>query len=359
MDTTNAPQIIEHAQKSLTFTPFDVKWVPSSARLVLLGETPSAKGAFQIYQLDQKTEGRLKLLADVTKTRGYKCGSFGASTLSERAIAVGDFSGKLTIIDLETRQEMYSVQAHTGILNSIDGAGGGESAGAYGPPELLTGGRDGIVRVWDPRQQDPVVSLEPAEQAPDCWAVAFGNSYNASERMLAAGYDNGDVKLFDLRTNYLQWDSNLLNGVCGVQFDRKDTQMNKLAAATLEGRIHVFDLRTFNASQGGYARVSEAAHKSTVWGVQHCPSNRDLFVTQGGNGQLNLYQYNYPSQRSVSDENSQPMGVPGTLTLLNQREVSTQPINSFDWSRDREGLAAVTCLDQTLRVFFVTKLNLY
>ena len=30
--------------------------------------------------------------------------------------------------------------------------------------------------------------------------LAFGNSFNDQERCLAAGYDNGDVKLFDLRT---------------------------------------------------------------------------------------------------------------------------------------------------------------
>ena len=31
--------------------------------------------------------------------------------------------------------------------------------------------------------------------------MAFGNSFNENERCLLAGYDNGDVKLFDLRTN--------------------------------------------------------------------------------------------------------------------------------------------------------------
>ena len=76
MDSTSAPQLIEHAQKSLTFTPFDVKWVPSSARFVLLGQTPSAKGIFQVYQLDQKTKGRLKLLSEVRRGPGFKCGTF-------------------------------------------------------------------------------------------------------------------------------------------------------------------------------------------------------------------------------------------------------------------------------------------
>jgi hypothetical protein len=63
--------------------------------------------------------------------------------------------------------------------NSIDGIGG--KGAEYGAPELVTGGSDGCVRVWDPRQAAPVVSLEPAETEtvkPDCWSVAFGNSYN-------------------------------------------------------------------------------------------------------------------------------------------------------------------------------------
>lgn len=35
----------------------------------------------------------------------------------------------------------------------------------------------------------------------DCWCVAIGNSYDDEERCVLAGYDNGDIKLFDLRAN--------------------------------------------------------------------------------------------------------------------------------------------------------------
>jgi hypothetical protein len=28
MDTTDAPQILEHVSSGLAFTPFDVKWIP-------------------------------------------------------------------------------------------------------------------------------------------------------------------------------------------------------------------------------------------------------------------------------------------------------------------------------------------
>ena len=38
--------------------------------------------------------------------------------------------------------------------------------------------------------------------------------------MIAAGFDNGDIKLFDLKAMKIQWSTNVLNGVCGLQFDR-------------------------------------------------------------------------------------------------------------------------------------------
>ena len=49
-----------------------------------------------------------------------------------------------------------------------------------GAPELVTGSRDGLVKVWDPRQKgDPVATMEPGEGEAkrDCWAVAFGNCH--------------------------------------------------------------------------------------------------------------------------------------------------------------------------------------
>lgn len=51
------------------------------------------------------------------------------------------------------------------------------------------------------------------EASRDCWAVAFGNSFNDAERIVVAGYDNGDLKMFDLRTMSLRWECNLKNGV--------------------------------------------------------------------------------------------------------------------------------------------------
>ena len=147
MDTTDAPQILEHCSSGLAFTPFDVKWIPTSARFVLFGQSPGAKGIFNIYQLEN---GTLNLLSEWKKEYGIKAGTFKHSPISIRDVATVDFKGKLTIYDIERGVPKYEVQAHANIANTIDGIGGKGSE--FGAPELVTGGTDGCVRVWDPRQ---------------------------------------------------------------------------------------------------------------------------------------------------------------------------------------------------------------
>merc|ERR1711869_9201 len=173
-------------------------------------------------------------------------------------------------------------------------------------------------------------SLEPmdGENPADCWTGAFGNSHNDAERCICAGYDNGDVKIFDLRTSTLRWDTNVKNGVCHGAFDRRGIAMNKVA-------------------------------ESTVWGTHFLPQNRDIFATCGGNGAVHLYKYSYPEARSVEDGDGVKKGVAGTLELVNSREISTQPIVSYDWHQNKQGLAVFAALDQTIRVIICTKLNLY
>jgi hypothetical protein len=81
-------------------------------------------------------------------------------------------------------------------------------------------------------------------------------------------------------------------------------------------------------------------------------------MTSGGNGGINLYRYNYPPKGRVErDADGRPRGVAGKVELVNARILSTQPFVGWDWSPDKEGLACAVCLDQTLRVFIVTKLN--
>lgn len=308
MEALRKPQIIAHIEKSFDFSVFDTRWIPSTAKFIVLGSRPNTEGILKIFELN--TNADVDLIKDIERPHSLRCGTFGASAMRDSHLAVGDFAGNLEILDVNVASSstpVYSVKAHDGIINCVDAIGG--QTRNCGPPEIVTAGKDGTVKVWDPRQKnDPVLCVTAATEeqqcgtgSRDCWAVAFGNSYNNAERMVCAGYDNGDVKLFDLRAGALAWECNVRNGVCGIEFDRRDIEMNKMVVTTLEGGLFVYDMRTRHPDRG-YAVVSErdagrslgtngviSGARSTVWCVRHVPQNRDLFVTCGGTGSLRLW----------------------------------------------------------------------
>ena len=187
--------------------------------------------------------------------------------------------------------------------------------------------------------------------------MAFGNSYNDEERCVLAGYDNGDVKMFDLRANKLRWETNVKNGVCGVQFDRPDINMNKFVVSCLESQFHVYDARTQHPHEG-FASMSETTAKgSSLWKAAHLPQNREVFMITAGDGSAQLYKYRYPDQRKVKDANGKARGVIGKVELLAEHSFTSQPVTCFDWSADKEGLFCCGALDQCVRVGIATKLN--
>ena len=108
----------------------------------------------------------------------------------------------------------------------------------------------------------------------------------------------------------------------------------------------------------GYSYLSQEAHKSTVWSARHLPQNRDVLMTCGGNGSLELWKYSYPIQRKIKEKDGHYKGVLGSVERLQKKTFSTQPIASFDWNSDKEGLAVMGVLDQTVRVILCTKLHL-
>lgn len=139
---------------------------------------------------------------------------------------------------------------------------------------------DRCVKVWDIRSPEPVSSLEPADGQNarcvhsisgrlrccafchlkeyiqmcartrrgcfcpvvqmltyvahrDCWSVAFGNSFNDDERCVVAGYDNGDLKVLDLRMNKLIWEVNVKNGVRFLVLSGNPTAMHYHSTRTM------------------------------------------------------------------------------------------------------------------------------
>jgi len=389
MNSVESPQIISIVKSSVTFTPFESLWVPNTSRFVALGENPRRTGTISVYQLkfgnDEKSDSNsnnetLQLKSKDTKPSGFKCGTFGhsynASNESSQQLATGDFAGTLNIWDLEKMSEpIYEIKnAHSKIINCIDGI-----SGKHGAAEIVTGSRDGTVKLWDPRTSESVAQIKPAknDKARDCWSVSFGNSHNAQNRMIAAGYDNGDVKILDLRTNKVYYETNVRNGVCCIEFDRNNIKLNKMVVTSLESQYRVYEMKYKHISEGfSYLNIDsihsnksggtamEAQSKSkkgtTVWQCRHLPQNRDVWITCLGNGTVNLWKYCYPDQRFIVDDKGYKKGVMGEVKLLSNQTMSalsTQPIVSWDWHEDKTGLACMASLDQTIQVVVVTKLN--
>ena len=88
IETTDAPQIIEHINHSLNFTPYDTKWIPCSARFVALGMHPRGTGALQVYEMDV---GKLKLVHEVRRGawKVASCRSFSLVVLVVGSLLAG------------------------------------------------------------------------------------------------------------------------------------------------------------------------------------------------------------------------------------------------------------------------------
>lgn len=96
VESLRKPQIIGHIEKSLDFSVFDTKWIPCSAKFVVLGSRPNGNGILKVYELNSGTLDEIKSWEQ--QKHSFKCGSFGASAMRRNHMAVGDFAGKLQIL---------------------------------------------------------------------------------------------------------------------------------------------------------------------------------------------------------------------------------------------------------------------
>lgn len=275
-------EIAAYIDFSTDFHIFDTKWVPSfPTKFVIVGATTksSQRGSIQIYQLNND---QLDVEKIIEKKVAYRCASFDA-TVRNTSICLGNFHGNLQVFDIEKFDfPIYDVKAHDGIVNCLDGIGSGNGS------EILTGGQDGCIKVWDPRQGDAVVCICPVRKEDggsgrrDCWTVKFADGTNQNDRVVCAGFDNGDIKVIDLRILKESWGCNVSSGICKLSCDRKYAKTHRLVAGSVDGSVHLFDMKK-NPIDKNFA---DFVHKpigesSTLWSVNHLPQNTNIFATVG------------------------------------------------------------------------------
>jgi hypothetical protein len=134
----------------------------------------------------------------------------------------------------------------------------------------------GKIKIWDFRVKNPVATLkQPENQINDCWAVSFGNSHDDNHRFVCGGYENGDLRMFDLSMvsssenstlSKCFWETSLPKGICSIEFDRKDIEMNKMTATMLDSQFVVYDLRTKHSKKGFSKLVEKVYLKNSYCG---------------------------------------------------------------------------------------------
>lgn len=94
MENPDTPQVITHIEKNLDHSLFDCKWVPCSAKFVVIGSLPRGTGTIEFFEINS---GDIKKVKELERPNSFKCGTFGASSEVERKLATGDFKGTLEI----------------------------------------------------------------------------------------------------------------------------------------------------------------------------------------------------------------------------------------------------------------------
>ena len=89
------PQLLVHIEKQLNYTIYDVKWIPCSAKFIVIGSKPNGTGIVDIFELNS---GQLEGVKSVEKLNSLKCASFGVTSLKNTHLALGDFTGNLEIV---------------------------------------------------------------------------------------------------------------------------------------------------------------------------------------------------------------------------------------------------------------------
>ncbi|KAK3822791.1 MAG: WD40-repeat-containing domain protein [Benniella sp.] len=325
MTTTRISQI---TAKRIPFTAFQALWVPGTTRICSLGSNDAGLGVIQVHALTSiptapyaspsapttasppSSQHRPKLVIqyETEKKTQLKSGTFRASARSSTLphLLAGDFEGRVGLWDLSRTEVPVSIfKAHEDVVNCMDGAGS-----LSGRPEFITGCRDGTVRLWDIRQNhkeasgapSPLsdMSLKKGRQGHEVWCVALGKpgsdteaaGSDADDLLVAAGYDNGDVRVMDIRVGRAIFETNLKHGVCAVEFDKRQGKAGKLVATTLEGMMYSFDMFDGQFPETGRATQEavrvQTGDDSTLWQARHIPQRSDIVAVTDGGGQIFL-----------------------------------------------------------------------
>ena len=178
---------------------------------------------------------------------------------------------------------------------------------------------------------------EPGQARKQCWTVCQSQqtSDNSQQHFVAAGFDNGDIKVFDVRNSKIAWETSLSRGISKltvINMNNDNPSDIKLLAGTVQGRLYSWSLIKPEETP-----QQLQLDKSTIWEAQKLSNNKNLVVTALGSGAMTLVD--------LDKEN---------INTIVSHQVSEPSLNGLSVSKDKPGLVATSSFDQTIRLFYYT-----
>jgi len=143
------------------------------------------------------------------------------------------------------------------------------------------------------------------------------------------------------------YSENLKNGICSIEFDKKNIPLNKMTVTTLGSKLYLYDLNNLEQNLNNKCKKLYDEVNTTIWGTKFLPQKRNIFVSLGGDGTLNLYKY----------ENSEFASDNEKVRILSTNNICNAPIIGFDWHSIKNGLTCLVSLDHTIKICLCSDIN--
>ena len=84
-------------------------------------------------------------------------------------------------------------------------------------------------------------------------------------KKIGIGYDNGDIKIFDLSMEKIFFGENIKYGICSIEFDKKNIPLNIMFVTTLDSKFYLYDLNNLNYTSNKYISSGNKDIKNLVY----------------------------------------------------------------------------------------------
>lgn len=108
--------------------------------------------------------------------------------------------------------------------------------------------------------------------------MVVGNAHSVDDRSVCAGYENGDISLFDLRKVSMLWNKNMpKTGICSVAFDSPEKPRGNIFWTGLNGAHGVLSTHQTTTQVGPVEAVPVKDKPAvTIWRGKPSPHNPGL-----------------------------------------------------------------------------------